>query len=241
MVENTILVEHSRKNMASYGFGKFLNEFIEMAFTSFYFFFYERAIGLQTELVFLAFIVYAIWNAINEARDMHGDKYDYSKSVYKGSDIKLIITCRIHGDFMQSPIMHIKGQGCPICGKEKSEEQRRKDPIIFVNEAKRVHKGKYDYSKVVYINNKVKVKIICPDHGVFLQRPDDHLKGSGCYICAADNRRASQRTSETVGKDSWVWSGNRHAHASGAQRSDRPQSGDHSITESLRHGRDETQ
>ena len=66
MVENAVLVEHSRKNMASYGFGKFLNEFIEMAFTSFYFFFYERAIGLQTELVFLAFIVYAIWNAIND-------------------------------------------------------------------------------------------------------------------------------------------------------------------------------
>ena len=66
MVENAVLVEHSKSNMASYGFGKFLNEFIEMAFTSFYFFFYERAIGLQTELVFLAFIVYAIWNAIND-------------------------------------------------------------------------------------------------------------------------------------------------------------------------------
>ncbi|MFW9947428.1 MAG: MFS transporter [Candidatus Odinarchaeota archaeon] len=52
--------------MASYGFGKFLNGFIEMAFTSFYFFFYERTIGLQTELVFLAFIIYAIWNAIND-------------------------------------------------------------------------------------------------------------------------------------------------------------------------------
>lgn len=60
------MIQTSKLNMASYGFGKFLNEFIEMAFTSFYFFFYERAIGLNTVLVGSAFIIYAIWNAIND-------------------------------------------------------------------------------------------------------------------------------------------------------------------------------
>jgi len=60
------VIQTSKLNMASYGFGKFLNEFIEMAFTSFYFFFYERAIGLNTVLVGLAFTIYAIWNAIND-------------------------------------------------------------------------------------------------------------------------------------------------------------------------------
>ncbi|TFG03167.1 MAG: MFS transporter [Promethearchaeota archaeon] len=60
------VIQTSKLNMASYGFGKFLNEFIEMAFTSFYFFFYERAIGLNTVLVGIAFIIYAIWNAVND-------------------------------------------------------------------------------------------------------------------------------------------------------------------------------
>ncbi len=59
-------IQHSKLNMASYGFGKFLNEFIEMAFTSFYFFFYERAVGLNTVLVGVAFTIYAIWNAVND-------------------------------------------------------------------------------------------------------------------------------------------------------------------------------
>jgi GPH family glycoside/pentoside/hexuronide:cation symporter len=67
MIEKTEdTIQHSKLNMASYGFGKFLNEFIEMAFTSFYFFFYERAIGLNTVLVGIAFTIYAIWNAVND-------------------------------------------------------------------------------------------------------------------------------------------------------------------------------
>jgi GPH family glycoside/pentoside/hexuronide:cation symporter len=60
------MIHTSKLNMASYGFGKFLNEFIEMAFTSFYFFFYERAIGLNTVMVGVAFTIYAIWNAVND-------------------------------------------------------------------------------------------------------------------------------------------------------------------------------
>ena len=61
MEKTTDVIETSKLNMASYGFGKFLNEFIEMAFTSFYFFFYERAIGLNTVLVGVAFLIYALW------------------------------------------------------------------------------------------------------------------------------------------------------------------------------------
>lgn len=57
----------------------------------------------------------------------------------------------------------------------------------FIRKSREVHNDKYDYSQVRYINNKTKVKIICPIHGVFEQRPDGHLKGIGCKKCADES------------------------------------------------------
>lgn len=54
----------------------------------------------------------------------------------------------------------------------------------FIQRAREIHGDKYDYSKVEYINLSTKVCIICPEHGVFWQRPDVHLRGSGCSRCA---------------------------------------------------------
>lgn len=57
----------------------------------------------------------------------------------------------------------------------------------FIEKSKKVHGNKYDYSKVEYVNSKTKVCIICPEHGVFWQRPTDHLSGRGCIKCPKDN------------------------------------------------------
>ena len=54
---------------------------------------------------------------------------------------------------------------------------------LFVYKSKKIHGDKYDYSLVNYINNKTKVEIICSEHGIFKQRPTDHLNGCGCPIC----------------------------------------------------------
>lgn len=43
---------------------------------------------------------------------------------------------------------------------------------------------KYDYSFVEYKNKSTKIKIICPEHGAFHQRPKDHLRSNGCNICS---------------------------------------------------------
>ena len=49
----------------------------------------------------------------------------------------------------------------------------------FIEKAKKKHSEyNYDYSEVVYVNSKTKVKIKCPIHGIFEQRPDNHLNGS---------------------------------------------------------------
>jgi hypothetical protein len=53
----------------------------------------------------------------------------------------------------------------------------------FIIKANIVHHNKYDYSLVEYKNNKLKVKIICPIHGIFEQRPDSHLQGKSCKKC----------------------------------------------------------
>lgn len=57
---------------------------------------------------------------------------------------------------------------------------RRKTTEEFVNEANKIHNGKYDYSKVNYIDSNTKVCIICPIHGEFWQTPINHLCGKGC-------------------------------------------------------------
>ena len=53
----------------------------------------------------------------------------------------------------------------------------------FIKKANIIHNNKYDYSKVIYKNNKTKIIIICPIHGEFLQRPSHHLRNQNCPKC----------------------------------------------------------
>ena len=52
---------------------------------------------------------------IKQAQEIHGNKYDYSKTEYKGNNIKVCIICPEHGEFWQTPGNHLKYKGCPIC------------------------------------------------------------------------------------------------------------------------------
>jgi very-short-patch-repair endonuclease len=58
----------------------------------------------------------------------------------------------------------------------------------FIEKAKKIHGNKYDYSKVNYINNKIKVCIICSIHGEFWQTPNNHLKGKNCIQCSQNRK-----------------------------------------------------
>lgn len=115
---------------------------------------------------------------INRAKVAHGNKYDYSLVDYINSKTKIKIICPEHGVFEQNPNDHIQKKGCIMCAGVK-----KKDQSEFVKEAKKIHGNKYDYSMVVYIDNKTKTKIICPIHGEFEQRPNDHLNRLGCSKC----------------------------------------------------------
>ena len=124
---------------------------------------------------------------IKKARQVHGDKYDYSKVNYIDSKTPVYITCPEHGEFCQRPSAHLYGMGCPKCGTISTGIKRRLEQNNFIEKAREVHGDKYDYSKVQYTTSLNPVSIICPLHGEFSQTPHKHLLGHGCPICGNKN------------------------------------------------------
>ena len=53
---------------------------------------------------------------INKSKEVHGDKYDYSKVVYENNLKEVLIICKKHGEFLQLPKTHKRGSGCNSCG-----------------------------------------------------------------------------------------------------------------------------
>ena len=114
--------------------------------------------------------------------------YEYNKVVYDNVKKKVIITCKIHGDFLQTPDNHLQGQGCKDCSKISTANKQSKTTDDFVKEAKDTHDDLYSYEKSKYVNSKVKVKITCSVHGDFLQLPNSHVSGAGCPTCSGNIR-----------------------------------------------------
>lgn len=146
---------------------------------------------------------------IEAAIKIHGNKYNYSKVEYINNVTKVCIICPEHGEFWQTPKMHLRGSGCKKCGLQRISESKKGKTVVlkprvkrehcnnklsvprnikttqeFIEAAIKIHGNKYDYSKVEYINKGNKVCIICPEHGEFWQQPRYHLMGRGCKKCA---------------------------------------------------------
>ena len=121
---------------------------------------------------------------IENAKLIHGDKYDYSKVDYKNNKTDVIIICKTHGEFQQTPKLHLRGSGCNECGKILNSSNRKTSIHEFIEKSILIHGEKYDYSKVDYKNSITKVIIICKTHGEFEQRAQCHLRGAGCGKCA---------------------------------------------------------
>lgn len=125
---------------------------------------------------------------IKRAKLIYGNKYDYSKVVYKGIYEKVIIICPIHGEFETTPNNFLNGKkGCNKCGHiQKWDKRGRMTTEEFIEKAKKVHGEEYDYSKVEYKGTHTKVCIICPIHGEFWQQPANHLSGNKCPRCSKE-------------------------------------------------------
>lgn len=116
---------------------------------------------------------------IQKSMKIHGGKYDYSLTWYDKVKDKAKIICPKHGVFKQCIWNHLKGRGCPHCAREEKTDNK----TGVITKFKEIHDEDYDYSLVEYVNDKVKVKIICPKHGVFEQHPMKHKTGQGCPKC----------------------------------------------------------
>jgi hypothetical protein len=141
---------------------------------------------------------------VNSHQD--GTNYDYSKSNYISDKVPVRIICHVtdengneHGEFWQSPNNHIsKSQGCPKCGRLKSDENRKYTQDEWIEKAKLVHKNKYDYTYVKYINSDEKVAINCLEHGTFYQKPSNHLMKQGCPKCFKDKSGVEREITEYI-------------------------------------------
>lgn len=130
---------------------------------------------------------------IEKAMKVHGNNYDYSKTIFLKSHVKLTIICRKHGEFSQNPHNHLSGSGCKKC----ADDSLIKTSSQFEQEAHVIHKNKFDYSNLNYVDCKSKVNIVCPSHGPFSQMPTLHLSGSGCLKCSIEER-AKKLASNTI-------------------------------------------
>jgi hypothetical protein len=119
---------------------------------------------------------------IDRCRGIHGNTYDYSKTIYIRSAAKIEIICKEHGSFWQKASGHLSGQGCPKCGKEimaKTVRHSREDSIKILQEKW----PKYDFSKFIYVNNCTNSVVICPEHGEFKSSHRRLLKATSCKGC----------------------------------------------------------
>lgn len=139
---------------------------------------------------------------IEEAKKVHDIKYDYTKVDYKNQLTKVCIICPEHGEFWQRPKQHLKGEGCPLCGKKKGGEKISKSSKHikqrgkaytqeeFITILKNIYGDKYDYSKVKYTNTKSKITLICPKHGEFVKLVSDLIsKKTGCQYCNQEKKQ----------------------------------------------------
>ncbi|WP_156905592.1 hypothetical protein [Pseudomonas vranovensis] len=129
---------------------------------------------------------------IRDGVAVHGNRYDYSKVKYVSNRKKVVIICKKHGGFEQTPANHLYF-GCKLCGFENAGKYHKKDTEKFIAAAKVVHGSKYDYSVTKYIGARNSLTIICSIHGEFEQTAGVHLSGAGCEPCSYSMRGKQAR------------------------------------------------
>lgn len=141
---------------------------------------------------------------VEKAKKIHGDTYDYSDTVYKGSAERLTIKCKREGHppFVCIATYHVQGQGCPICTKEESAAKQRLSFDEFLIRSKAQHgNNTYDYSKSEYSGFHEPITIFCNKHNeTFTQTAGSHMSGKGCVKCGIERRTKLQ----TFTKDDFI-------------------------------------
>lgn len=124
---------------------------------------------------------------IAEAKEIYGDRYDYSKVEYKNRDHRVIIICPVHGEFQVYAREHLDGKGCPKC--EKGEK--------FLVKLHEKFGDKFGLEQFVYESSTTPVTLICPTHGAFTKLPNPILSSPcGCPECGLQPQREAHAANE---------------------------------------------
>lgn len=130
---------------------------------------------------------YTTETIINKFKKIHGEKYIYNNVVYGKNQLdKVLITCPLHGNFLQTPKDHLTGKGCSKCGYNKISKDLNKGIEYWISLANKVHNNRYDYEEVVrnYTTVHCKYNILCKQHGYFEQDFSAHIhQKTGCPQC----------------------------------------------------------
>ena len=140
---------------------------------------------------------------IAKSRLVHGDKYDYSKTVYTRSCDKVCIICPVHGEFWQTASSHLSGFGCRKCGAREVWKQRSEERVTFedfVRRSKESHDIVYIYDENGYESSHKDAVILCPVHGEFRQNANVHMNGGLCPEC----RKESLSRKKSMGWDGFL-------------------------------------
>ncbi len=142
---------------------------------------------------------YTLEKFIKKSNEIHKSKYDYSLvNQINNRTTKILIICKYHDKFWQSPKEHLAGKGCQKCGFISRINKRKINLQQFIKQAETTHSFKYDYSKFVYINDETKGMIICKDHGEFSQSPNNHKNGRGCVKCVFKSEEICRKYFEFI-------------------------------------------
>jgi predicted nucleic-acid-binding Zn-ribbon protein len=119
---------------------------------------------------------------IERSIELNGDKLGYDRVNYVNAHTEVWLYCKkCKKYFKQKPMYHLnRGHGCPHCaGNMKSNKEE------FIKKSIKIHGDKFDFSKVVYVNSKTHVILICKTCGrEFKVTPDSHInRKSGCPWC----------------------------------------------------------
>ncbi len=119
---------------------------------------------------------------IKKAKLKHGNKYNYSKVKYINSDEKIIIICKEHGEFLQSPKKHLFNKNCPICSEEIRRQKRLKNDLISVQKIFKNNNCELLENK--YINCDFPMKYICSCGNKSKITLYSFQQGQRCRSCA---------------------------------------------------------
>lgn len=129
---------------------------------------------------------------IEKANKVHNFSFDYSKSVFKRSDEKVVITCANNHTFWQRPNCHLSGKGCKDCAVVANAAKQRKSQYDYLEQAKKNHTEAYDYSLFEYLGDNCYGIFICPNGHKYEQLARNHAKGIGCPCCCESGYRINK-------------------------------------------------